>query len=342
MKIKTAFIGFGKSANRYHLPFINQSIYQIKGFYKPTNREFAMLYPHVNDLIRYETIEELLQDDIELVIVTSPAKYHFEHAKMALQAKKHVIIEKPACSTSDEYIELVRIAKENEVKLQVYQNRRFDSDFMGLRKVLASERLGKIMEIESNHTQLRDDNIDIRGEKLDGYVFGHAVHFIDQIVSLIGKPDKVIGDIGNQRNFFLGDGKSFGEEDVIEDYYDIKLFYGNTRVRVRYSPYIYINPPRFIVNGTKAGYSSYGIDRQEEFLKHGFLPGEDNYYPKLEPGILVDAQGFNEVNIPITSYSIFYNRLYKFLREDGKPVVEHSQVVTTLDILNTIIKQNRK
>ncbi len=338
MKINTAFIGFGKSANRYHLPFIDQSIYNIMGYYKPSDREFEMPYPHVHDLTRFASIEELLQSNVELVIVTSPAKYHFEHAKLALEAKKHVVLEKPACASSAEYVELVRLAKANGVELQVYQNRRFDSDFMALRKVLASERLGKIMEIESNHTQLRDDNLDIRGEKLDGYVFGHAVHFIDQIVSLFGRPDRVSGDIGNQRNLFLGDGKKYGEEDVIEDYYDIKLFYGNTRVRVRYSPYIFINPPRFIVNGTKAGYSSYGIDRQEEFLKHGFLPGEENYFPKLDPGVLVDAEGFNEVNIPITTYSVYYNRLYKFLRENGRPVIDHMQVVTTLDIMNAVIK----
>ncbi len=337
MKIKTAFIGFGKSANRYHLPFIDQNQYQIKGYYKPTNNEFEMLYPHVSELTRYDSIEELLKDDVELVIVSSPAKYHFEHAKMAIEAKKHVVIEKPVCSDSEQYIELVRLAKINEVKVQVYQNRRFDSDFMALRKVLASERLGKIMEIESNHTQLRDDNVDIRGSKLDGYIFGHAVHFIDQIVSLIGKPDKVISDFGNQRNFYLGDGMKYGEEDVVEDYYDIKLLYGNTRVRIRYSPYIFINPPRFIVNGSKAGYSSYGIDRQEEFLKHGFYPSDQNFNPKLEPGILVDDAGFNEVNIPVTSYSIYYKRLYNYLKNDAKPVIEHSQVITTLDILNAIL-----
>ncbi len=338
MKIKTAFIGFGKSANRYHLPFIDQEKYEVVGYFKPSKREYEMLYPHVSDLKVFGSLDELLDSDVELVIVTSPAEYHFEHAKLVLEANKNVVIEKPACSTSEEYIELVELANKNNVQIQVYQNRRFDSDFMVFRKVLASGRLGNIMEIESNHTQLRGEIVDVRGGKMNGYVFGHAVHFIDQIVSIFGAPDAVNSDISNQRNYFLGDGKVLGEEDVVEDQYDIKLFYGNIRVRVRYSPYVYINPPRFIVNGTKAGYTSYGIDRQEEFLKHGFYPGEENYNPKLEDGILIDAEGLNEINIPVTTYSAYYTRLYKFLREGGNPVVEHAQVVTTLDILNAVIK----
>lgn len=337
MKIKTAFIGFGKSANRYHLPFMDQNVYDIIGYYKPTDRVCEMAYPKLNDVKKYESIDELLASEAELVIITSPPKFHYEQAKMALKAKKHVVLEKPACSSSKEYSDLVVIAQENDVKLQVYQNRRFDSDFVALEKIIASNHLGKIMEIESNHTQLRKDKLDIRGEKLDGFVFSHAVHFIDQIVSLLGRPDKVSSDITNQRNFFLGDGKEYGQEDVVEDYYDIKLYYGNTRVRVRYSPYIYMTPPRFIVNGTKGGYSSYGIDRQEEFLKNGLYPGDEGYLPKLDPGILIDDKGFYEVNIAATTYAVYYNRLYKHIRNGEQAVIDHEHVMTTLDILNVIM-----
>ncbi len=337
MKIKTGFIGFGKSANRYHLPFIDQEKFEIIGYFKPSNREFEMLYPQVSNLRRFTKIEDLLASEIDLVIVTSPAQYHFEHAKLALSAKKNVLIEKPACNTADEYRELMEIAKENQVKLQVYQNRRFDSDFIGFKKVLESNKLGKIMEIESNHTQYRDDNINSTGTRYDGFIFGHAVHFVDQIVSVFGKPDQVIADVANQRNYYLGNGDMYRENEAIDDYYDLKLIYKNLRVRVRFSQLIYNHPPRFIINGTKGGYMSYNIDRQEEFLKQKIYPYDDEFKPKLAPATIVKKDEKLEYDLEITSYKEYYDQLYNYILCGGNKVVEHEQIICVLDILNAVV-----
>lgn len=337
MKLKLGFIGFGKSANRYHLPFINQDKYEIIGYYKPTNRVFEMLYPNVGELERFDTIESLLASEIDLVVVTSPAKYHFEHAKLVIEAKKHVLIEKPACNTTREYQELVELAKTNGVKLQVYQNRRFDSDFVGFKNILTEGYLGKVMEIESNHTHFRDDNINSTGSIYDGFVFGHAVHFIDQIVSVFGKPDQVISDVANQRNYYLGLGDMYRENQAIDDYYDIKLIYQNMRVRVRFSQLIYNHPPRFIINGTKAGYMSYGIDRQEEFLKQNIYPEDVEFNPQLEPAMVIDHTGKFKVSLAKTSYMKYYDLLFDYLVNDANAVVEHEQVMIVLDILNAVV-----
>ncbi len=341
MKLKLGFIGFGKSANRYHLPFIDQDKYELVGYYKPTDREFAMLYPKAGALKRFESIEELLESKVDLIVVTSPAKYHFEHAKMAIKAKKHVLIEKPACNTAKEYQMLVTLAKENGVKIQVYQNRRFDSDFVGFKNILQTKSLGKIMEIESNHTQYRTDNVNGTGSVYDGFVFGHAVHFIDQIVSVFGRPDQVISDVANQRNYYIGNNRKWREDDAVDDYYDFKLIYQNMRVRVRFSQLIFNHPPRFIINGTKGGYTSFGIDRQEEFLKQGIFPYDPEFKPKLDPADIVDGTKKYKIDIPETSYANFYNALFSYLVKGDKPVVSHQEVITVLDILNAAVLEKK-
>ncbi len=339
MKLKIGFIGFGKSANRYHLPFINQEKYEVVGYYKPSQRQFEMPYPYVENLKQYASITELLAADIDLVIVSSPAKYHLDHAKAVVQAKKHVLIEKPVCNTGKQYQELIDLAAENKVKVQVYQNRRFDSDFVTFKKVLLEEKIGKPIEIESNHTQYRLDNINLSGTKYDGFAYGHAVHFVDQIVSVFGNPDQIISDIANQRNYYFGEGKKYQEAGTIDDYYDLKLIYDNMRVRIRFSQIIYKNPPRFIINGTKGCYESYEIDQAEAFLKRGIFPTDQEFNPQL-PEAKIYYQASEEDVSPISSsYAEYYEKLYDYIVNDAEIVVPHQDVITTLAILEKMVSE---
>ncbi len=334
-KIKVGFIGFGKSANRYHLPFINQEKYQIIGYYKRTNTQFSMLYPNVGALIHFPTIAELLASPVDLVVVTSPAPFHFEHAKLALKARKHVLIEKPVCNTAKEYQELIELADKNKVKLQVYQNRRFDQDFVTFKAVLENALVGIPLEIESNHTDFRTDNLTTKGSKYDGFVYGHAVHFIDQIVSVFGKPEQIISDIRNQRAEIF---QSQLEGKLPEDYYDIKLIYQKLSVRIRFSQLIYHHPPRFIINGSKGCYESYGIEPAEAFLKKGIFPGMTTYQPQLNNGKLYFSNKSEEVEMIASSYEQYYNQLYLYLQEAGKIVVSHNDVLNTLMIMEKIME----
>ncbi len=333
-KIKVGFIGFGKSANRYHLPFINQEKYKVIGYYKRTKSQFSMLYPKGENLIHFSTIEELLASEVDLIVITSPAPLHFEHAKLALSSQKHVLVEKPACNTVAEYQKLIELADKNQVKLQVYQNRRFDSDFVTFKTVLEKNLVGIPLEIESNHTDFRTDNLVNKGSKYDGFVYGHAVHFIDQIVSIFGKPDQVISDIANQRSKIFQDQLKVK---LPEDYYDIKLVYQNLRVRIRFSQLIYHHPPRFIINGSKGCYQSYGIEAAETFLKQGIFPGMVNYQPQLENGKLYYPELNKDVKVIPSSYEQYYEQLFAYLNDAGEMVVSHNDVINTLTIMETIV-----
>ncbi len=337
MKLKIGFIGFGKSANRYHLPFINQDKFEIVGYYKRSNNQFEMPYPGVSNLKCFEELEQLLTSEVDLIVVTSPEKMHFEHAKKVIMAKKHVLIEKPVCYTVKEYQKLVSLAREYGVKMQVYQNRRFDSDFQTFQTVINQGLVGTAMEIESNHTQYRLDNINRQGTIYDGFTYGHAVHFIDQIVSIFGKPEQVISDIANQRNYYFGNNNKYQEKQAIDDYYDIKLIYDNLRVRIRFSQVIYKEPPRFIINGTTGCYKAYGIELAESYLKKGIFPGDTKYHFTLNPATIYTSDETQQIPIIQTSYSEYYEMLYDYLVGIGEAVISDEQVIITLGIMETIV-----
>ena len=205
--MKIAFIGFGKSAHRYHLPFIDHSEqFDVIGYYNRNGLTFEMPYPKYKDIQHFDNLESLLSSNAQIICVTTPADTHFDYAKMAILAGKHVIVEKPFCETLCQAKELYQLAEKHRVKITPYQNRRYDSDFLTARQILSSKDLGPLLEIESNHTHYRPDKANVRGGRLKGSIYGHAVHFIDQIVALFGQPDRIISDTCNQVNYLLGDG----------------------------------------------------------------------------------------------------------------------------------------
>ncbi|MGL4677301.1 MAG: Gfo/Idh/MocA family oxidoreductase [Brevinema sp.] len=336
-KIKLGFIGYGKSTHRYHMPFIDPEKFQIISYYTRGLHTFEM--PYLLPIKQHKNLSEFLQSDIDLVVVTSPASIHYEHAKLALLAGKHVLVEKPFCHTIDELEDLYKLANQYHLKIIPYQNRRFDSDFLTFQKVLHSGVLGSILEIESNHTMYRDDNDNLsEGSPYDGSVYGHAVHFIDQIVSYFGKPDHVIHDITNQKQAL-----SQHPYQIPEDFYDIKLIYPTLRVRVRHSRLVVQAPPRWIVHGTEGSFEKYMIDQQERDLKKGIFPNNSNFGKDLPEGIgtIYFRNGSKKsVETVYGGYNQFYDSLYSYLTNTGTSPVSYDEVKTVLTILYHIVQKN--
>ena len=141
---------------------------------------------------------------MDVVIITSPPDYHFEMAKSSLEAGKHVVVEKPFVPTAKEAAELAEISKKTGKKLAVYQNRRWDADFLTLKKILAEGTLGDIAEFETHFDRHRPDpppgaswkNVDAEGH---GALYDLGTHLLDQVYHLFGKPRKVTGFVGRQR-----------------------------------------------------------------------------------------------------------------------------------------------
>ena len=221
------------------------------------------------------------------------------------------MVEKPFTETAAEAKELFNLAKEKGLFVQAYQNRRFDSDFLTIQKVIESKVLGDILEIEMHFDYFRPEvpeSVDMFS--LDtSYLYGHACHTVDQVISYFGMPDKVHYDVRQ----LLG-------KDRMNDYFDLDLYYGNMKVSIK-SSYFRIKPrPSFVIYGKKGMFIKETKDRQEEDLKKFYMPTNEDFgmdrpehYGTLT---YIDDEGkYHEEKVISEKgdYSCFYQALYDTL-----------------------------
>ncbi|KXH69264.1 oxidoreductase [Colletotrichum salicis] len=271
-------IGYGLSAKVFHIPFINltpqfklHSIVQRK----PTASSSAPNdYP---ELKHHTSLEPMLQDpDVDIVNILTPPNTHFSFSKQALQAGKHVLVEKPFVPTIEEAEELIQIARENERLICVYQNRRWDSDFLTVKKMIADGVFGRVYEFDTHFDRFRADRpTSWKGELTmtegGGALFDLGSHLIDQAYNLFGMPETVYGKLVSQR-----DGK-FDPEDP--DSVHAQLCYPDgliVSVRIGVMS-VETSQPRFWVRGTKASYHKTCLDPQEDQLKAGAKPTDPGF-----------------------------------------------------------------
>ncbi|MBU5582014.1 Gfo/Idh/MocA family oxidoreductase, partial [Enterococcus sp. S181_ASV_20] len=181
-----AYIGNGKSTNRYHLPFSTKLTdkIKVKTIYSPSGRITWEKNPGTNYT---SDINDIYNDpEIQLVVVTTPSPLHFKLGKEVLEHGKNVLIEKPFTETSEEAKELFRLADEKGLFIQCYQNRRYDSDFLTVQKVIESGVLGDLLEVEMHYDYFRPEVPESVEHFSIGtsYLYGHACHTLDQVCLL--------------------------------------------------------------------------------------------------------------------------------------------------------------
>lgn len=335
--LNIAFIGNGKSANRYHLPFVLKlpDKFRVKTMF---SRHLKDDWKRI-DGVHYTTdINEIYDDpEIDLVVISTPPKFHYQYAKEVLEHGKNVLVEKPFTQTVGEAEELFALAKQKNLFIQCYQNRRYDSDFLTVQKVINSGVLGDLTEIEMHFDYFRPEVPQNTHEfsQADSFVYSHACHTLDQVISLFGKPDNVHYDIRQ----LLGTGR-------MNDYFDIDLYYGGLKVSVK-SSYFRIKPrPSFVVYGQKGMFVKETKDRQEEHLKMFYMPehadfGVDRpeHYGTLT---YVDEQGqYHEEKVPseVGDYSRVYEDIYATLTEGQEKTVKDEETILQLKMLEEAISQ---
>ncbi|HEX7159022.1 MAG TPA: Gfo/Idh/MocA family oxidoreductase, partial [Edaphobacter sp.] len=193
-EIPAAVIGFGLAGRVFHAPFINavpglklHTILQRRG------DEAPKAWPGVRIL---RTVEEALADPaIQLVVVATPNETHYALAKQALLAGKHVVIDKPFTATSAEAKELAALAAERKLILAPFHNRRWDGDFLTVRKLLASGELGRLVTYESHFDRFRPQPRAATWKEsandANGMLFDLAPHLVDQALTLFGPPEAI-------------------------------------------------------------------------------------------------------------------------------------------------------
>ncbi|MDR0299090.1 MAG: oxidoreductase [Streptococcaceae bacterium] len=334
MTLKMGFIGFGKSATRYHLPYVllRENI-QVKTIMNLKVDE-AMAAPYREKGIGFtENIDELLNDpEISFVTICTPPSTHYGLAKQVIEAGKSVVVEKPFCDSVEHARELFALAREHGVVVTPYQNRRFDGDYLAVKQVIEQGFLGDILEVESHIDYFRPGTSRQPGAKENGAFYGLGIHQMDRMLALFGRPETVTYDIRNNETTETG---------ATDNYFDVDLHYGNQlKVKVKTNYTVAKDYPRFIVHGRNGSFIKYGEDQQENDLKAGIMPeiagfGEDS--PMLY-GIAKyrNANGDwieKQIKTPVGDYGRFYDALYETLVNGAEPLVTEEQAVTAIEIL---------
>jgi predicted dehydrogenase len=289
-----------------------------------------------------KSIEELLQNDaIDLVVITTPNETHFPYAQAALEAGKHVVVEKPVTNTSAEAKQLAEIARRSDKVLSVYQNRRYVSDFLTIREILDKQLLGDVHTFEGHYDRYRAEarpqawrEHELPGS---GILFDLGPHLIDQVLYLFGIPNTIAADIRRQR-----------PHAKVDDYFDLRLDYGFMKVILQAGMLVREPGPRYLIHGTKGSFVKSGEDPQEALLRAGKLPVGDDWGQENEDiyGILhteVDGKIIRE-KYPSHKgdYAAYYNNLYDTIA-NNKPVresIEHGH--NTIRLIELAFESHEK
>lgn len=314
-KIKTGLCSYGMSGKLFHAPFLQQhGGYELYAVCERSKKEMQDRYPGV---ISYATIDELMADAaIELMIINTPNYTHFDYARKALLAGKHIVVEKPFCNTVAECDELIALAKEKGKKISVYQNRRWDSDFQTVRKVIGEKWLGDVVEAEI-HFDRYDQNLSPKLHKETpgpgaGIFYDLGPHLVDQALQLFGMPRAIFADITILRPI-----------SKVDDYIELILFYEGLRVRLK-AGYLVKEPvPAYVIHGNLGSFHKSRGDIQEAELKKFVVPGSAEWgkEPESQQGILNvirDGETLRKL-VPTENgnYGIYYTRLYEALRNNA-------------------------
>ncbi len=335
--VNTALLSFGMSGRVFHAPFIEHHPgFRLTGCWERSRKLIARDYPSVRS---YDSLDELLADDeIDLVVVNTPTYTHHEFAKEVLERGRHLIVEKAFTSDADEAIELRDLAKDAGRKLSVFQNRRWDSDFLAIRKVLEDGTLGNIVEANLAYSRF-DPNLSPKVHKEDpdigsGILKDLGSHVIDQALVLFGMPDGVFADIGITR-----------QHSKVDDYFDVLLLYGDKRVHVK-GGYFYKRPvPEYTFFGTRGCFLKRRADVQEPQLDQGVQPTDAGY--GVEPdgceGRLYVDQGEPElVRSPPGNYMEFYEGVYRSIADGLPEPVSADDGVRVMQIIDAAFRSQRE
>lgn len=328
------YIGNGKSTNRYHLPFVLQrkDKFKVKTIYSP--HALSSKWEKVAGVYYTENSEEVFNDpEIDIIVVCTMQKHHYEYAKKALDHNKHVLVEKPFMMTYDQAEEIFAYAKEKGKMVQCYQNRRYDSDFLTVQKVIESGKLGEIYEVEMHFDYYRPETPENSTfEFYDSYLYGHGCHTLDQVISYFKIPDRVNYDV----RCLCGKGK-------MNDYFDLDLFYGeNLKVSVKSSYFRIKRRPSFIVYGKRGMFVKENADRQEADLKKFYLPDHEDFGVDTQDDYgtityMDDKNQYHEEKVitELGDYGRVYDAIYDTLIFGKEPKVHDEETLCVMKLLET-------
>nr|POF13791.1 putative oxidoreductase [Quercus suber] len=338
--VNVAVVGYGVSAKFFHIPLIlalplEYKLYGIVQRSPKAHDDASHDHPAVKI---WNSVDDMFTDAVvDVVVITSVPETHFEMCKAALEASKHVIVEKPFVTSAKEADDLIAIRDRARKQLTVYQNRRWDSDYLTLRKILADGHLGDLAEFETHFDRHRPDaptnSWKTKDAPAHGALYELGSHLIDQVYHSFGMPQKVTGVLGNQRR---------GVQGGAPDSCTVLLHYDGMIATVKAGVISAEEEQlRFWVKGSKGSFQKFHLDVQEGQLRAGVRPSDAEF--AIEPashfGTLTSLQETKVKRdtyptVEPTTYVEFYRLFAEALTGQGEVPVKAEEARDVMRILD--------
>lgn len=330
---RAGVIGYGLAGSVFHCPLIEATVgLELSAIVTsdPARQEEAkQVHPGAR---LFNSAEELWDhaSDLDVVVLATPNRTHAPLARAGLAAGLHVVVDKPLAPTAAEGRELIEEARRRERMLTVFQNRRWDGDFVTVRRLLSEDALGTILRFESRFERWRPVPKPGWRERADpedagGILYDLGSHLIDQALLLFGPVTQVYAELDRRRP----------SVEIDDDAFVALTHESGVRSHLFMSAVAAQPGPRLRVLGSRAAYVKYGLDVQEADLRRnprvqatGF--GED---PRNAWGLLGTAEETRQIPTEVGSYKRFYEGLVASLRNNGPPPVDPADSVAGLVII---------
>ncbi|WP_410821192.1 Gfo/Idh/MocA family oxidoreductase [Micromonospora sp. 050-3] len=331
--LRVGLLGYGLAGRVFHAPLIAATPgLRLDAIVTrdPQRREQAR--QHFPDARLVDDADELWRtpDALDLVVVATPNRQHVPMARAALAAGLPVVVDKPLSPTAAEGRVLIDEATERGVPLTVFQNRRWDGDFLTVRRLVEQGKLGQVLRFESRFERFRPTIKpgwrELAGpEEAGGALFDLGAHLVDQAVQLFGRVDRVYAEVDRRRAGAAVDDDAFVALTHANGVHS-HLWMGAVTAQLG---------PRLRVLGDQAGYTSYGLDVQEAALHDGGRPDQPGWgeVPPDRYGLLGVDGDLRPVPTEPGAYQSFYAQVAAALRDGAPMPVDPRDSVHTVELI---------
>lgn len=336
-KIRVGLVGYGFASKTFHAPLINGTAdMELAVISSSDAAKVHADWPSVKTV----TDPQAMFDDptLQLIVIPTPNDTHFPLAKAALEAGKNVVVDKPFTVTLSQARELDALATAKGLLLSVFHNRRWDSDFLTIKALLKDGTLGEVRYLESHFDRFR---LEVRQRWREQQGAGSGIwydlgpHLIDQALQLFGTPVAINVDMTELRPAAL-----------TTDYFHATLIYPQRRVVLHGSLLVAAQTPRFQVHGTQGSYIKYGLDPQEDSLKSGARPPQEDWGYDMRDGVLTLVKGDEMHEQPLLTlpgnYPAYYAGIRDALNGVGENPVRAEEAIQVMELIELGIQSAEK
>jgi predicted dehydrogenase len=280
--IHVGLIGYGYSGKTFHGPLVSAE-HGLRLATVVSSKPDAVHadYPHVD--VCADPMVAIASNDIDLIVIASPNDTHYRLARAALLAGKHVVVDKPFVLCVDHARELIQLARSKKCLLAAFHNRRWDSDFLSVRKCIEENMIGDVFHFESHFDRFRP-HVRQRWRELKGIGSGVwwdlGPHLVDQALQLFGLPDRVQANLARQR-----------EGATTDDWAHVVMDFGERRIILHAGMLVAGGGARFLIHGTLGSLVKRAGDPQEAQLLRGMKPHDAGWGIDPDEPYLYEAGG---------------------------------------------------